>query len=41
MSKIRVMIAEDHSMIRQGLKQLLSLRFLRKVVVEAADVYRQ
>jgi len=37
MSKIRVMIAEDHSMIRQGLKQLIELEDDMKVVVEAAD----
>jgi DNA-binding NarL/FixJ family response regulator len=37
MEKIRVMIAEDHSMIRQGLKQLIELENDMKVVVEAAD----
>ncbi|NLY19570.1 MAG: response regulator transcription factor [Clostridiaceae bacterium] len=37
MSKIRVMIAEDHSMIRQGLKQLIELEDDMRVVVEAAD----
>lgn len=37
MSKIRVMIADDHSMIRQGLKQLIELESDMKVVVEAAD----
>jgi len=37
MSMIRVMIADDHSMIRQGLKQLIELENDIKVVVEAAD----
>lgn len=37
MSIIRVMIADDHSMIRQGLKQLIELEDDMRVVVEAAD----
>lgn len=37
MNKIRVMIAEDHSMIRQGLKQLIELENDMRVVVEAAN----
>jgi DNA-binding NarL/FixJ family response regulator len=34
---IRLMIADDHSMIREGLKQLLELDDNLKVVAEAAD----
>ncbi len=34
---IRLMIADDHSMIREGLKQLLELDYNLKVVAEAAD----
>ncbi|HEY8499817.1 MAG TPA: response regulator transcription factor [Clostridia bacterium] len=37
MERIRVMLAEDHSMVRQGLKQLIELENDIKVVVEAAD----
>ena len=37
MERIRVMLAEDHSMVRQGLKQLIELEDDIKVVVEAAD----
>ncbi len=37
MNRIRVMIAEDHSMIRQGLRQLIELEKDMKVVIEAAD----
>ncbi len=37
MERIRVMLAEDHSMVRQGLKQLIELEDDLKVVVEAAD----
>ncbi|MCM1257143.1 MAG: response regulator transcription factor [Roseburia sp.] len=35
--KIRVMIADDHSMIREGLKQLLELEGRFEVVAEAND----
>ena len=34
---IKLMIADDHSMIREGLKQLLELDYNLKVVAEAAD----
>ena len=34
---INVLIADDHSMIREGLKQLLELDDNLKVVAEAAD----
>jgi DNA-binding NarL/FixJ family response regulator len=37
MERIRVMLAEDHSMVRQGLKQLIELENDIKVVAEAAD----
>ena len=37
MERIRVMLVEDHSMVRQGLKQLIELENDIKVVVEAAD----
>lgn len=37
MEKIRVMLVEDHSMVRQGLKQLIELENDIKVVAEAAD----
>lgn len=37
MERIRVMLAEDHSMIRQGLKQLIELESDIKVVSEAAN----
>jgi len=37
MERIRVMLAEDHSMVRQGLKQLIELESDIKVVAEAAD----
>jgi len=37
MGKIRVMLIEDHSMVRQGLKQLIELENDIKVVAEAAD----
>jgi two-component system response regulator DegU len=35
--RIRVMLAEDHSMVRQGLKQLIELEDDIKVVAEAAN----
>lgn len=35
--KIRVMIADDHSMIREGLKQLLELEGRFEVIAEAND----
>ena len=34
---INVMIADDHSMIREGLKQLLELEGDFKVIAEACD----
>ena len=34
---INVMIADDHSMIREGLKQLLELEGEFKVIAEASD----
>jgi YesN/AraC family two-component response regulator len=37
MNCIRVMLVEDHSMVRQGLKQLIELEDDIKVVSEAAD----
>ncbi len=37
MERIRVMLAEDHSMVRQGLKQLIELESDIKVVAEAAN----
>lgn len=37
MERIRVMLVENHSMVRQGLKQLIELENDIKVVVEAAD----
>ena len=37
MNRIRVMLAEDHSMVRQGLKQLIEIEDDIKVVSEAAD----
>ncbi|NLX77812.1 MAG: response regulator transcription factor [Clostridiaceae bacterium] len=37
MERIRVMLVEDHSMVRQGLKQLIELENDIKVVAEAAD----
>jgi two-component system, NarL family, response regulator DegU len=37
MSKIRVMIADDHSMVRQGLKQILELEDDIAVVAQAAN----
>lgn len=37
MERIRVMLVENHSMVRQGLKQLIELESDIKVVVEAAD----
>lgn len=37
MQRIRVMLVEDHSMVRQGLKQLIELENDIKVVAEAAD----
>lgn len=37
MERIRVMLVEDHSMVRQGLKQLIELEHDIKVVAEAAD----
>lgn len=37
MERIRVMVAEDHSMVRQGLKQLIELEEDIKVVAEAAN----
>ncbi|AGC68536.1 transcriptional regulatory protein DegU [Thermoclostridium stercorarium subsp. stercorarium DSM 8532] len=37
MDKIRVMLVEDHSMVRQGLKQLIELESDIKVVAEAAN----
>ena len=35
--KIKVMIADDHSMIREGLKQLLELEGNFEVIAEAND----
>ncbi len=40
MDKIRVMLVEDHSMVRQGLKQLIELESDIKVVAEAPMVPR-
>ena len=37
MKAINVMIADDHSMIREGLKQLLELDGDFKVIAEACD----
>lgn len=37
MTVINIMIADDHSMIREGLKQLLELEGDFKVIAEAAD----
>lgn len=37
MERIRVMLAEDHSMVRQGLKQLIELENDIKVVAEASN----
>ena len=37
MERIRIMLAEDHSMIRQGLRQLIELENDIKVVSEASN----
>ncbi|MBP7175616.1 MAG: response regulator transcription factor [Thermoclostridium sp.] len=37
MERIRIMLAEDHSMVRQGLKQLIELEHDIKVVAEASN----
>lgn len=34
---VKVMIADDHSMIREGLKQLLELEGEFEVIAEACD----
>ena len=37
MDAIKLVIADDHSMIREGLKQLLELEGQFKVIAEASD----
>ena len=37
MSKIRILIADDHSMVRQGIKQILELEGEFTVVAQAGN----